>query len=116
LAEIKAEAAYSPTTPEADQILSQRNIIVLPDLLVNAGGIVVSYFEWVQDLRWFFWDEGQVNCNLEHITARSFEKYGISVNSSGCFRGRGSYAVDRKGSLRGARAGSILPKSPLPTR
>ena len=51
LAKLKAEAANSPTTPEADHILSQRNIVVVPDILANAGGFVVSYFEWVQDLR-----------------------------------------------------------------
>lgn len=51
LAKLKAEAANSPTAPEADHILSERNIVVVPDILANAGGFVVSYFEWVQDLR-----------------------------------------------------------------
>ena len=59
---ILAEAANGPTTPDADQVLNQRRkeIFVIPDVLCNAGGVVVSYFEWVQDLQQFFWDESEV--------------------------------------------------------
>jgi glutamate dehydrogenase (NAD(P)+) len=72
-AKMVVEAANSPTTPEADQILSDRNVIVMPDILANAGGVIVSYFEWVQNLQRYFWDEDQVNDNLERMLVSSFE-------------------------------------------
>jgi glutamate dehydrogenase (NAD(P)+) len=68
------EGANGPTTPEADEILQARNVIVVPDILANAGGVVVSYFEWVQDLQYYFWNEEEVNCNLEKIMVRSFNQ------------------------------------------
>jgi glutamate dehydrogenase (NAD(P)+) len=73
-AKMIVEGANGPTTPEADEILQDRNIIVVPDILANAGGVVVSYFEWVQDLQYFFWDEAEVNRNLKRIMTCSFKK------------------------------------------
>ncbi len=66
------EGANGPTTREADDILQDRGIVVVPDILANAGGVVVSYFEWVQDLQYFFWDEAEVNRNLKTIMVRAF--------------------------------------------
>jgi len=66
-AEIIVEAANGPTTPAADEILKDRGILVVPDILANSGGVTVSYFEWVQDLQAYFWDEDEVNHKLRKI-------------------------------------------------
>lgn len=69
---ILAEGANGPTTPEADRILQNKGVFVLPDILANAGGVIVSCFEWVQDLQNFFWTEPEVNQKLRQILTRAF--------------------------------------------
>jgi len=66
------EGANGPTTPEADDILHDRNVLVLPDVIANAGGVTVSYFEWVQDFSSFFWDEAEINARLVRIMKEAF--------------------------------------------
>ncbi|NJN18085.1 MAG: Glu/Leu/Phe/Val dehydrogenase [Oscillochloris sp.] len=68
------EGANGPTTPEADQILTERGVTIVPDILANAGGVIVSYFEWVQGLQEFFWHEEDVNDKLERIIVGAFDQ------------------------------------------
>jgi glutamate dehydrogenase (NAD(P)+) len=72
-AKLVAEAANGPTTPGADGVLHKNGVLVLPDILANAGGVTVSYFEWVQDLQELFWDEESVKRRLEKVMGKAFE-------------------------------------------
>ena len=79
-AKLVAEAANGPTLPEADTVLHERGITVLPDILANAGGVTVSYFEWAQDIQGFFWTLAEVNQRLEQTMVRSYaEVHQIAV-------------------------------------
>ena len=73
-ARLICEGANGPVTPAADEILEDRGVIVLPDVLANAGGVVVSYFEWVQGLQEYFWKEEQVNARLNDIVTRAYDE------------------------------------------
>jgi glutamate dehydrogenase (NAD(P)+) len=73
-AKVIAEGANAPLTTEADAELSARGVLILPDILVNAGGVVVSYFEWVQDIQSYFWGSGEVNSRLREVMTRSYQQ------------------------------------------
>jgi glutamate dehydrogenase (NAD(P)+) len=73
-ARLIAEGANGPVTPAADEILEEKGVTVLPDILANAGGVVVSYFEWVQGLQEYFWKENEVNARLNDIMTRAFNE------------------------------------------
>ena len=73
-ATIVAEGANGPTTPEADAILRDRGVTVIPDILANAGGVIVSYFEWVQGLQYYFWRESEITTRLQEIMTRAFNR------------------------------------------
>jgi glutamate dehydrogenase (NAD(P)+) len=103
------EGANGPTTREADEILDRRGILVVPDILANAGGVVVSYLEWVQDLQSFFWNEEEVNRKLEGIMVRSFREVWEFSQGQNVPMRMGAYmlAVDRVAAA--VRARGIFP-------
>jgi len=96
-AKIIAEAANGPTTPMADDILFRRGRTVIPDILANAGGVTVSYFEWVQDFYTFFWEEDEVDRRLEKYMVRAYHSVAEAAARHKCSLRGGAYvvAVDR---------------------
>ena len=73
-AKLVLEGANGPTLPEADDVLNDRNIKIVPDVICNAGGVIVSYFEWVQDFSSFFWTENEINQRLDNIIVQAFQR------------------------------------------
>ena len=73
-AKMVLEGANGPTTPAADDMLAERNVLVVPDVICNAGGVTVSYFEWVQDFSSFFWSEDEINVRLDKIMVDALKK------------------------------------------
>jgi glutamate dehydrogenase (NAD(P)+) len=96
-ARIVVEGSNGPVTPAADDVLEGNGVLVLPDVLANAGGVVVSYFEWVQGLQEYFWKEDEVNARLNEIVTRAFDETWATVQERKVSMRLGAYghAVQR---------------------
>jgi len=108
-ASIIVEAANGPTTVEADRILEKNGKIVVPDILANAGGVVVSYFEWVQNIQSLMWDEGEVNRALEKIMIRAFNEVWDKKNEKKTTMRMGAYMVAIDRIVRAKKIRGIFP-------
>jgi len=82
-AKIVVEGANGPTTPSGDAILHDKGILVVPDILANSGGVIVSYFEWVQDKQNYFWSAGEVKTNLSEILMRALNEVEVTATNKG---------------------------------
>jgi glutamate dehydrogenase (NAD(P)+) len=78
------EGANGPTTPGGDAVLREKGVVVVPDILANAGGVIVSYFEWVQDLQFYFWDETEVNGKLHGLMTRAYANVAAKAEEHDC--------------------------------
>ncbi|MDB5174664.1 MAG: Glu/Leu/Phe/Val dehydrogenase [Phycisphaerales bacterium] len=92
-ARIVCEGANGPTTPEADEMLRENGVTVLPDILANAGGVTVSYFEWVQGLENFFWDIQKVQDELQRVMERAFDQVNAKADEADCDYRTAAYTI-----------------------
>lgn len=103
------EAANGPTTKEADEILKSRNITLIPDIFANSGGVIVSYFEWVQNIQELTWERNQVNDMLENLMTKSFQDIKEIVDEFGCTYRMGAYIVALKKLIYAEEIKGIFP-------
>jgi glutamate dehydrogenase (NAD(P)+) len=103
------EGANSPTTPKADRILSDKGIYIAPDVLCNAGGVIVSYFEWVQNLQHFRWDEYEVNDRLEKIIKRGFREVAEKSDADGTTPRVAAYELGIQRVVEASRTRGYIP-------
>lgn len=103
------EAANGPTTQEADEILKERKITLIPDIFANSGGVIVSYFEWVQNIQELTWDREQVNDMLEKLMTKSFQEILKEVNEHHCTFRMGAYIVALKKLIYAEEIKGIFP-------
>jgi glutamate dehydrogenase (NAD(P)+) len=108
-ARIVTEGANGPTTPEADRILQEKGVFLVPDILANAGGVTVSYFEWVQGLQSFLWKEAEVNAKLREIMVRSFAEVLAKAMDLGTGMRMGAYVLAVAKVVQAIEARGIYP-------
>jgi len=104
-----AEGANAPIDPAADAALHDRGVVVLPDILANAGGVVVSYFEWVQDLQAYFWAAGDVNSRLREVMVRSYQQVRHRAEESGVPLREAAYEIAVEKVARATEVRGIYP-------
>ena len=103
------EAANGPTTAAGDAVLAERDVYVVPDILANAGGVIVSYFEWVQDLQSFFWEESEVNQRLQRIITAAFAEVSAVAQQRGLRLREAAYVVALQRVVEAIRLRGIYP-------
>ncbi len=108
-ARIIVEGANGPTTKEADEILKTKGVVVIPDILANAGGVIVSYFEWVQNQESFMWDEEYINNNLEKVMKRSFDEVWRVHEASGVPLRMAAYMVALERVVKAKKLRGVFP-------
>jgi glutamate dehydrogenase (NAD(P)+) len=108
-ARLLVEGANGPVTPKADLILSDKGVFVVPDVVSNAGGVIVSYFEWVQDLQSFFWEESEVNQRLHQLIVRSFQEVLASAEREKVHLREAAYILGVSRVAEAVRARGIYP-------
>ena len=108
---ILAEGANGPTTPDADRVLAERNdgIFVIPDILCNAGGVIVSYFEWVQDLQQYFWSRDEVMDRLERALDRSWGMVVARAKRDGVSNRTAAMAIGVERVVKAKQARGLFP-------
>ncbi len=108
-APVIVEAANGPTAVEADRILQKKGTVVVPDILANAGGVIVSYFEWVQNIQSLFWDEAEVNRSLEKILTKAFDEVWSTGKESGVTLRMAAYMIALRRLVDAKRCRPVFP-------
>lgn len=108
-AKLVLEGANGPTYPDADDVLGQRNIIVLPDVLCNAGGVTVSYFEWVQDMSSYFWTEDEINARLDKLMIQAVDDVWKKAQEKSCTMRTAAYILACERILKARKERGIFP-------